>query len=189
MFGCSPNVVLKSMRPTQEMIEQLETEEDLLSTLQASSNSSVANSSALYSKLFWKLSSHFRRKRTFAKSSLYTSEENEHSPKSSHLTSEENHEHSSKSSRHTSGERKHLPRSSCHTSEENEHPPESSRHNSEENEHSPETSVHILPSLEENKCGLEISQSSSLSSKLHLHFDVFRKQCWAVMHTCFGFMV
>ena len=35
MFGCSPNVGFKSMRLTQEIIEQLESEEDLLSTLQA----------------------------------------------------------------------------------------------------------------------------------------------------------
>ena len=109
-------------------------------------------------------------------------------PKNSHLTSEEN-EHSSKRSRHTSRESEHSPRSSCHTSKENEHPPESSCHNSEETKHSPETSVHILPSSEENKCGLEILQSSSMRSKLHLHFDIFRKQCWAFMHTCFGSMV
>ena len=83
----------------------------------------------------------------------------------------------------------HSLRTSCHTSEENEQLPESSRHNLEENGHAPETSVHILASSEENNCGLEISLSSTLSSKLDLHCDIFRKQCWVFIHTFFDFMV
>ena len=72
------------------------------------------------------------------------------------------------------------------TLEEIEHPTKSSCHSSEKNDYSPETFVHILPPSEENKYGLEISWSSTLSSKLYLPFAISRKQCWAFMLACFG---
>ena len=73
MLGCEPKVGLTSTSLPHEIIEQLETEEDLLSTLQASSNSSATNSA----------DSPQHSIANSAKSSRHTSEEHEHSPQSS----------------------------------------------------------------------------------------------------------
>ena len=127
MFGCEPKVGLTSTSVPYEIIEWLETEEDLLSTLQASSHSSPTNSA----------DSPQHSIANSVESSLHTSEEHEHSPQSFPRP-------------HTPEKSVHSPKISHNTLEINENSPESSCQ-------SPETSLHILPSSEENRCTLESS--------------------------------
>ena len=159
MFGCEPKVGLTSTSLPHEIIERLETE-DLLSTLQASSNFSATNSA----------DSPQHSIANSAESSRHTSEAHEHSPQSSphRHTPEKSACHSPETSLHN------LP-----SSEENQCALESSVYTcsapspqlsvtsslSKSNACSQENSVHTLQSTEENESTLVTSRQHEICAK------------------------